>query len=396
MTPRVLFLNHSATMGGAEFCLLDIASSLRESSLVVLLEDGPFRQKLSAVGVRVVVIDAGALHRVRRGSRLPSATAVTSVWRAAREVAAIARDFDVIHANSQKALVVGSLAARRAGTPLVWHLHDIIEPPAFSRLNIALDVWLANHRTDRVLAVSRATAAAFVGQGGDQERVHVVYNGIDTAPFEEPPRAPTFRTVNGLDRVPVIGCFSRLAEWKGQHVLIEAVADLPGTHLLLVGGALFGEQEYEARLRALVHSRGMAERVHFLGQRDDVATLMQEVDLVVHPSTSPEPFARTLIEAMLAGHPPIASECGGVPELITSGQTGYLFPPGDVGALRSLLQRLMGAPDALARVAVGAREHAFRHFAMPSFVSAVTGHLQAAATKGQVQRVGRTPQAVTT
>jgi glycosyltransferase involved in cell wall biosynthesis len=383
-------------MGGAEFCLLDIASNLRESSLVVLLEDGPFRHKLAEAGVSVAVVDAGALHRVRRGSRLPSARAVTSVWRAAREVAAIARDFDVIHANSQKALVVGSLAARRVGTPLVWHLHDIIEPPAFSRLNIALDVWLANHRADRVLAVSQATAAAFVGQGGSRERVHVVYNGIDTRPFEQTPRASTYRLANGLVRVPLIGCFSRLAEWKGQHVLVEAVADLPGAHLLLVGGALFGEHAYEGRLRALVHSRGMTDRVHFLGQRDDVPELMREVDLIVHPSTAPEPFARTLIEAMLSGHPPIASACGGVPELITTGRTGFLFPPGDVSALRSLLQRLLGAPETLAQVAVEARAHAFQHFAMPSFVAAVTGHLQAAASTGKMRRTERAPQVVAT
>ncbi len=387
MTPRVLFLNHSATMGGAEFCLLDIAASLRESSLVALLEDGPFRPRLEAAGVPVRVVESGALHQVRRGSTIPSVSAVTSVWRAARQVERLARSFDVIHANSQKALVVGSLAARWSGKPLVWHLHDIIEPPAFSRLNIAVDVWLANHRADRVLAVSRATADAFVRQGGQRDRVHVVYNGIDTAPFDKPDDGPAVERPTGSEGLPLIGCFSRLAPWKGQHVLIEAAVGLPGVHVLLVGGALFGEHAYETELRRLVHARGLAKRVHFLGQRDDVAALMRAVDFVVHPSTSPEPFARTLIEAMLAGHAPIASECGGVPELIESERTGYLFPPGDVRALRALLERLSTAPDTVARVRSGAREHARRHFGMPAFVSAVTAHLQAAVAPHEGERV---------
>ena len=131
----------------------------------------------------------------------------------------------------------------------------------------------------------------------------------------------------------------------------------------------------------------MAKRVHFLGQRDDVAALMRAVDFVVHPSTSPEPFARTLIEAMLAGHAPIASECGGVPELIESERTGYLFPPGDVRALRSLLERLTAAPDTMSQVGRGAREHARRHFGKSAFVSAVTAHLQAAVAPHEGERV---------
>lgn len=393
MTMRALLLNHSATMGGAEFCLMDVATSLRDSASVLLLEDGVFRRRLEAAGVDVRVVDGGAIHQVRRDSVAPSAAALAGLWRVTREVAEIAADFDVVHANSQKALIVGSLAMVRARKPLVWHLHDIIDPPRFSRLNIKADVVLANRCVERVLAVSRATADAFVRQGGDPAKVHVVYNGIDPAAIDAfAPSSEQLRREIGLDGVPVIGCFSRLAEWKGQHVLIEAVGGLPGVHLLLVGGALFGEQAHEQSLRDLVKARGLMSRVHFLGQRDDVSALMQCVDLIVHPSTAPEPFARTLIESMLAGRPPIASACGGVPELIESGRTGYLFPPGDVAALRAILQRLLASPDEVARVAVAAREHARRHFSLPAFVDAVTAHLHDAATSRTSGRARRRAQ----
>jgi glycosyltransferase involved in cell wall biosynthesis len=183
----------------------------------------------------------------------------------------------------------------------------------------------------------------------------------------------------GLADVPVVGCFSRIAEWKGQHVLVEAVSDLPGVHLLLVGGALFGEHAYERSLRDLVASLGMAHRVHFLGQRGDVTALMQCVDFIVHPSTAPEPFARTLIEAMLTGRAPIASASGGVPELINSGANGYLFPPSDAKALRGILRRLLVSPDEVQRTGAAARQHALRHFSQSAFVTAITGHLEGAA-----------------
>lgn len=380
MTVRTMFLNHSATMGGAEQGLLDLARHMRDSSLVVLLEDGPFRKRLEQDGVQVHIVDAGAMHSVRRHSRLPSGAALASVWRAARDVAEISRDFDVMHANSQKALIVGALATYRTDTPLLWHLHDIIEPPYFSRLNIKADVMLANRRVDRVIAVSRATADAFVRQGGAPEKVHVVYNGTDAVPFEaSAPEAGRIRHALGLGDVPVVGCFSRIAEWKGQHVLIEAAAGIPGVHVLIVGGPLFNEHAYERHLRDRVRALGMEDRVHFLGHRSDIAVLMRNVDLVVHPSTAPEPFARTLIESIFAGHAPIASACGGVPELIDSGRTGYLFPPGDVEALRTILVHLLDHPEEVRQVALQAREHAYEHYEMKAYVESLESHLRAAA-----------------
>lgn len=380
MTARTLFLNHSATMGGAEQGMLDVVRHMPERSLAVLLEDGPYRARLERDGVQVHVIDAGAMHSVRRHSRVPSGAALASVWRAAREVAEISRDFDVIHANSQKALIVGALATYRTDTPLLWHLHDIIEPPYFSRLNIKADVMLANRRVERVIAVSRATADSFVRQGGAPEKVHVVYNGTDAAPFEATAsETGKVRRELGLSDVPLIGCFSRIAEWKGQHVLLEAVAELPGVHVLIVGGPLFNEHAYEERLHERVRALGLEDRVHFLGHRTDVALLMRNVDLVVHPSTAPEPFARTLIESIFAGHAPIASACGGVPELIDSGRTGYLFPPGDAEALRTILRHLLDNPEEVKRVADRARENAYRHFEMKAYVESICEHLEAVA-----------------
>ena len=93
-----------------------------------------------------------------------------------------------------------------------------------------------------------------------------------------------------------MGVFSRLAAWKGQHVVVQALAHLPEVNCIIVGDALFGEQAYAERLTTLINDLGLAGRIHFLGHRADVPKLMRAVDVMVHPSIAPEPFGRTLVE----------------------------------------------------------------------------------------------------
>ena len=85
----------------------------------------------------------------------------------------------------------------------------------------------------------------------------------------------------GVPKAPVIGVFSRLAPWKGQHVVLEALANTPGVSCIIAGSALFGEEAYEQRLRQMVRDLALGERVHFLGQRSDVPRLMRAVDAVI-------------------------------------------------------------------------------------------------------------------
>src|SRR5690606_7167776 len=91
------------------------------------------------------------------------------------------------------------------------------------------------------------------------------------------------------EATPVAALVGRLAEWKGQHVALQALAELPELHLLLVGDALFGEEKYKQQLHDLAGSLGLEQRVHFLGFRSNVAELMQSVDLLLHTSMAPEP-----------------------------------------------------------------------------------------------------------
>jgi glycosyltransferase involved in cell wall biosynthesis len=129
-------------------------------------------------------------------------------------------------------------------------------------------------------------------------------------------------------------------------VLIEALSDLPDVHVLLVGGALFEDKiPYKDVLRRQAETEGVADRVHFLGFRDDVPQLMHLVDVVVHTSTAAEPFGRVIVEGMLAGRPVIGTRAGGPPEIIGDSETGLLVPPGDPDALATAIQKILSNPQ---------------------------------------------------
>ncbi len=349
MRPRVLFLDHVGVMSGAELFLLDVARHYVDSGKVLLFDDGPLRGYLERNGTAVETLLAPRSVRgiSRDGNVKRDLLAVPGVLKLAWQVARRARGYDLLYANSQKALVVGAIAGRLANKPLIWHLHDLLTEDHFSPEHRRLVVALADRAVAWVIANSRATAAAFVRGGGRADTVRVVYNGIDSAPFEfvMPGEVRALKEDLGLDGVPIVSVFGRLAPWKGQHVLLEALTRLPGVHALLVGEALFGESGYVRSLRDLTETLEIKERVHFLGFRRDIPRLMRLSDVVVHTSVAPEPFGRVIVEGMLARRPVVASRAGGVTEVVEDGVNGHLVPPGDPEALAGALDALVASPS---------------------------------------------------
>jgi glycosyltransferase involved in cell wall biosynthesis len=344
--PRVVFVNHTSTMSGAEMVLCDAVGPWRGAT-AFLFEDGPLATALRERGLAVV--------RARHGSGLSSLRRDGSPWRAiplagrlAATILALARTakaHDVVYANSQKAFVLSALAAALVRRPLIWHLHDILDPAHFGAAQRGLQVRLANAFAARVVVPSQAAADAFVAAGGRRDLIEIVPNGLDLD--GEPGDPAALRTSLGLPHGPLVGVFSRLAPWKGQHVVLEALARSPGTACIVAGTALFGEDAYANGLHARAAERGLADRVHFLGQRGDVTRLMRAVDAVIHPSIAPEPFGRTLVEAMLVGTPVIATDTGAAAEILDRGAAGTLVPPGDAGALADAIARVLSAPPGL-------------------------------------------------
>ena len=382
MQPRVLFLDHASVLGGAELYLLDIVRHHRKTSRVVLFEQGPFYNRLRAERIDVQVLDAPSilLDVQKKSSGWQHLRALPSMIRLAGCAARIARRYDVVFANSQKALAIGALAGFIARRPVIWNLHDMLTAEHFSAFNRRLAVLLANGLVNRIIVNSQATKRAFAASGGHVKKTAVVYNGIDSGGFSPLSERVTrgLREQVGLpEDAPVIGVFSRLAHWKGQHVLIKALKDIPEAHVLLVGAALFnGDASYAEGLRHQAQQLGLADRVHFVGFRQDVSRWMQIVDVVVHSSIAPEPFGRVIVEGMLAERPVVAAQAGGALEIIEHGKTGLLVPPNRPKALAETLNQLLAEPSLRHALARTGRQQARKRFSKERMLAAITAHVQ--------------------
>ncbi|MEN9518197.1 MAG: hypothetical protein RLZZ381_785 [Cyanobacteriota bacterium] len=344
---RILFVDHTAVMGGAELSLLDLATAYAETSKVLLFQDGILRQRLEQAGVEVEIAPVSqTMLNLRTSGGLSSLATIPELWSIAGYIAREAKGYDLILANSQKAFITAALASLRGSPPVMWYLHDILTAKHFSQVNRLVAVLLANQFATKVLVNSQATGQAFVAAGGKAKLTRLVYNGFEPEKFElvNFEDVQKIRAQLGIGNAPLVGLFSRLSFWKGQHVLLEAIKHLPQVQVLLVGTALFGEQEYVSELKALAEIPELKGRVHWLGFRDDIPTLMKACDIIVHTSTEPEPFGRVIVEGQLAQKPVIASAAGGALELIDRGVTGYLFPPSDAIALGQLIAELIKDP----------------------------------------------------
>ncbi len=285
---------------------------------------------------------------------------------------ALARGKDIVYANSQKAFLLAAIS-RRPGQPLIWHLHDLLVPLHFSKVLRKIAVLAGNLFATRIIVNSQATAAAFIAEGGRADKLRVVYCGLDPTPFDTA-NSEVVAALRASICPPgtfLVGVFGRLAEWKGQHILLEAISGLPKVQVAVIGDAFFGADAYKARLLERAGQPDLAGRVHFLGFRNDIPELMKCVDLVAHTSVAPEPFGRVIVEGMLARKPVVASNAGGAAEIIVHERSGLLTASGSVAELRDAIERLSLDPGLAGQFAAEARRRAEDLFLLSSMVEGV-------------------------
>ena len=361
---KVLFLDQSGKPGGAELCLVDIAKPYGENALVGLFADGNFRKLLEENQVPVEVLTTQAIKVGKQSGLFQALGSLGQIVPLITQVVQRARKYDLIYANTQKALVVGAVASFLARRPLVYHLHDILSLEHFSKTNLRVAVNLINRCAALVIANSQASKMAFLEAGGKSDLVRVVYNGFAAKNYEvDELEVRNLREHLRLEGKFVIGHFSRLSPWKGQHILIDALSQCPqDVVVILVGDALFGEQEYVQDLHKKVTALGLENRVKFLGFRADIPQLMAMCDLITHTSTAPEPFGRVIVEAMLCGKPVIASQAGGAMELVEDGINGFLVTPGEPQELAQVINNCRQESAKTANIANNAKIIASERF----------------------------------
>ena len=231
---------------------------------------------------------------------------------------------------------------RRAAIPAILWVHDRLSGRTWS------ERWAALTRPAAIISNSHYTAASISPVFPDL-RPAVVYAPVPTPQRITAGERQQIRITLGVPdaRTCVLVIAARLERWKGHVEMLTALKDVPGDWRLWIAGApqKDGEADYQQVLRSECSARGLADRVQFLGERRDVPALLQAADVHCQPNTAPEPFGLAFVEALYAGLPVVTMDMGGAAEVLTR-ECGVLVPPGDLGALRTALRRLIENPDA--------------------------------------------------
>lgn len=349
--PVVLQVLPALESGGVERGTIEITEAIARSGGMPLVA--------SAGGNLTVAVEcAGGKNIIMRlDSKNP-----WRIWRNAARLAKVIRreQVEIVHARSRAPAWSAWLAAKRTGAHFVTTYHGTYsEKGPFKRRYNSIMA-----RGERIIAISRHIAHLLTTQHGiPADRIRVIVRGVDPAIFD-----PTIISGDRMmklarawrlpDAMTVIMLPGRLTRWKGQSVLIEALAKLKHTDTCAVlVGSDQGRRSYAADLEKLAERHGVADRVRIVGHCDDMAAALALADIVVNASTEPEGFGRVVIEAQSMAKPVVASDHGGAVETIEHDVTGLRVPPGDAARLAEALDWLLDL-DPADRAAFGERARA--------------------------------------
>jgi len=376
---RVLYVNHTATVGGGERSLLDLVQGLPgDISPALACPEGELAATARQLGVPVVPIPETALSfRLALGE---TARGLVNLGRAAVDVRYAARRFEteLIHANSVRAGLIVAPLRRLGGPPAVVHVRDALPEGAAAALTRRAICFGAS----LVIANSDFTAMRFA-PNGSRVRVRAIHNPVDLERFD-PERIDRKAARSRLDLGPqtvALGLIAQITPWKAHDDAVRMLAVLrqhvPDARLLLVGSAKFARgsesfdnRSFERSLHALVRELGLEAAVDFLGEREDVPNILRALDLLLVPSWQ-EPFGRSIVEAMAMGVPVIATRVGGPAEIITDGVDGVLLPSREPVRWAAAAAALLDAPGRLEAMGAVARRTAVARFGREGHVQAI-------------------------
>ena len=348
---HVLHVYSGNLYGGVEAMLATLARGRRAypglESQFALCFEGRLSEELRAAGARVHL-----LGRVRLG-------APQTIWRARARLGELLlrESFAAVVCHAPWSLIVGGAAARSAGVPLVFWMHDA------ARGRHWIERWARRTVPDLVVCNSRftETTAASLYPGSPTAVLYCPVEPPGRNALTPPERARLRAGLGTAEDDVVILQASRMEEWKGHAPHLRALArlkELPGWTCWMAGGAQRPtEVGYVKSLQDEAARLGIAGRVRFLGQRTDVPTLLGAADIHCQPNTAPEPFGIALVEALAAGLPVVTTSIGAAPEIVND-SCGVLVPPGDEPALAAALRRLIESPGLRRKLGRGGPDRA--------------------------------------
>lgn len=370
---QIVFINSFGDVGGAERALLDVLEGLDRSRFaptVICTAPGRLSEVLAEMGIPSRLVPLGSANRLSRyaarqwrylpGAALGMAGVVRRLAASLKELRA-----DLVHTNGLKAHLVGGLAGRFVGRPVVWHVQDIMPPGR----GLSIFRAASDRLPRRIICISKSVEAQFAGRAsaGRTRLIHNAVNLDHLIPERDPSEVRASLGIPG-DAV-VLAMVAHMTAWKGHMVFLEVMANLVRQDVplwgLIIGGSIYktsGNQDYEAEVHQRSRDLGLEHRVVFTGFCERVVDPLNSADILVHPTTRPEPFGIAVLEAMALGKPVIASADGGHLESVEGGVTGILVSAGETAGFTAAVRSLACDPERRLAMGQAGRQRVIERF----------------------------------
>ncbi len=355
---RVLYIHANNTdVGGADFCMYKMARELdpaRYEPVVLLGMKTAVVELYEKSDIPVFAIPMKRLKRTKNPlffmkfglAFLPTVIRIRRLIKRER--------IDLVHANDFQD-IYGPFAARLAGLPSIQHIRLIMVSPKPVRAILSSIIHAMN---DQILCVSKGTARyMFRRYLANGRKVTVYHDWLDMESVGHRAQATDIREEYGIPKdAPLIGIVGRLEEWKGQHIFIQAAAEVarrfPEARFLVVGGIVEGRgrEFFQDWLKQMAEESGIAKHTVFTGYRTDIYHIVKSLDVFVHASITPDPLPGTVMEAMYLERPVVAAKDGGVPEEIGENGAGVLYEPGNIPEMADAICGLIEDPEGRRRM----------------------------------------------
>ncbi len=337
---------------GADKMLLRILREMLPLAepIVVIESEGELADAMRAMPCRVIVRELGVLRR----SYMTPVGLCNRAWHTLQSTLWLARfirenDIRLVF-TSTVSVISSALAARLTGRPHLWFIQEILSGKA------AALSFLVRRLSTRIMANSEACARSIHrGHEAAARKICLAYPGVDARAFQDADGAAIRQKYGAAKGQVLIGLVARLHYWKGQDYFLDALSKLKernvnGYLALIVGEAYRDHADYRRHLEDKARQLGLAEQVIFCGHINDTRSVFKALDIVVAPSTQPEPYGLVVAEAMAARRPVIACAWGGPKEMIRDEESGFLIPPDDPLAFSRRLEQLISSPQLRERI----------------------------------------------
>ncbi len=390
---RVLYVENAHSVGGSIISIYRLVQNLNRQHfepIVLFYRANAYAPRFQELGIEVIVLEKERTRAIPNGvghsrdiaSALGGRSPVLAdIYRQLKSIYLLGRQtlprawkirrvikthgIDLVHLNNRLSRnQSAAIAARLTHTPCICHVRDFDQLSRFER-------WLADS-VNYFVFMSRALEQS-VRMAIPNLRGAVVYDGLELEPYLNPQNIALVRRRFGLDEHDfVIGNVGRLVSWKGQEVFLRALAriasQIPHLKALIVGEPdPPTETTYRQQLLDLARQLNLADKVQFAGFVSDIPAVMASVDILVHSSSSPEPFGIVIIEGMAAGKPVIATGAGGALDIIEDDSNGLLVPIGDDQVMAEAIVKLASDPSLAVRLGRAARHRVLERFTVARY-----------------------------